>query len=162
MLRADLEQIIETAAKSGLDTNLITSAATLARARLEGPALTVNAPIHRQNADNLGAIIAMVEGLGAGRLDVAHVQYYGWAMLNRDALMPTREQAMRSIEMVAAARKRLAGRMQIDFVAPDYFAKRPALYGRMGPRQYEHHAKRQGSALRRRPEHPRPRLRKHP
>jgi len=88
-------------------------------------ALTVNAPIHRQNIDHLGALIAMAEELGAGRIEVAHVQYYGWALANRAALLPTREQVNASVAIVEAARARLKGRMQIDFVVPDYYARRP-------------------------------------
>lgn len=90
-----------------------------------GLALTINAPVHRQNLDNLAAIISLAEGLGAGRVEIAHVQYYGWALLNRAALMPTREQVLRSIALVESERQRLKGRMVIDFVAPDYFAARP-------------------------------------
>ena len=90
-----------------------------------GLALTVNAPIHRQNIGNLAAIFAMAEDLGAGRIEVAHVQYYGWALANRAALLPTHEQVMASIATVDAARARLKGQMQIDFVVPDYYAHRP-------------------------------------
>ena len=90
-----------------------------------GLALTVNAPIHRQNIDNLPAIIGMAEALGAGRVEVAHVQYYGWALANRAALLPTRDQVTASIAIVDAARVRLKGRLQIDFVVPDYYARRP-------------------------------------
>jgi len=90
-----------------------------------GLALTVNAPIHRQNIGNLGALIAMAEELDAGRIEVAHVQYYGWALANRAALLPTREQVNASVQIVEAARARLKGRMQIDFVVPDYYARRP-------------------------------------
>ncbi len=90
-----------------------------------GLPLTVNAPIHRQNIDSLQAFIDLAERLGAQRLEIAHVQYYGWALKNRQALMPTREQVMRSAEAVAQARERLNGILAIDFVVPDYYAKRP-------------------------------------
>lgn len=90
-----------------------------------GLPLTINAPLHRQNIDRLPAIIALAERLGARRLEVAHVQYYGWALRNRGALMPTREQGLRSADLVAAARERLKGILVIDFVAPDYYASRP-------------------------------------
>ncbi|HEU0158819.1 MAG TPA: pyrroloquinoline quinone biosynthesis protein PqqE [Hyphomicrobiaceae bacterium] len=87
--------------------------------------LTLNAPIHRQNIDSLPAIIELALALGAQRLEVAHVQYYGWALKNRQALMPTRAQVLRSAELVAAARDRLKGVLVIDFVVPDYYARRP-------------------------------------
>jgi pyrroloquinoline quinone biosynthesis protein E len=87
--------------------------------------LTLNAPIHRQNIESLPAIIELAVGLGARRLEVAHVQYYGWALENRQALMPTRAQVLQSAELVEAARTRLKGILTIDFVVPDYYARRP-------------------------------------
>ncbi len=87
--------------------------------------LTLNAPIHRQNIASLPAIIDLAQNLGAQRLEVAHVQYYGWALENRRALMPTREQVLRSADLVAKARERLKGILVIDFVVPDYYARRP-------------------------------------
>jgi PqqA peptide cyclase len=90
-----------------------------------GMPLTVNAPIHRANIDNLPAIIQFAADMGAGRLEVAHVQYYAWALKNRAALMPTREQVMRSVEIVDAARAKYKGVMVFDFVVPDYYAKFP-------------------------------------
>ena len=90
-----------------------------------GLPLTINAPIHRQNIASLPAYIDLAQQLGAQRLEVAHVQYYGWALKNRQALMPTREQVIRSAELVAEARERLKGILIIDFVVPDYYAKRP-------------------------------------
>ena len=93
--------------------------------RALGLPLTLNAPIHRQNIDSLGAFIDLAVKLGAQRLEVAHVQYYGWALKNRQALMPTRAQVLRSADLVAAARERLKGVLAIDFVVPDYYATRP-------------------------------------
>jgi pyrroloquinoline quinone biosynthesis protein E len=90
-----------------------------------GVALTVNAPIHRQNIENLEAIIALAERLGAVRVEVAHVQYYGWALRNRAALMPTYAQTMRSVDIVEKATARLKGVMAIDLVVPDYYALTP-------------------------------------
>jgi pyrroloquinoline quinone biosynthesis protein E len=87
--------------------------------------LTLNAPIHRQNIAGVPAIIALAVSLGAQRLEIAHVQYYGWALRNRQALMPTREQVLRSVECVDEARVRLKGILAIDFVVPDYYARRP-------------------------------------
>lgn len=169
-VRRDLEEIVAQAAKVGLYSNLITSAVTLTRERLEalaargldhvqisiqdtdavnadriahyegghakkldvagwvrslGLPLTLNAPIHRQNIGSLSAFIDLAENLSAQRLEVAHVQYYGWALKNRAALMPTRDQVLKSAEIVAQARERLKGILVIDFVVPDYYAKRP-------------------------------------
>jgi PqqA peptide cyclase len=90
-----------------------------------GMPLTINAPIHRANIDNLPAIIEFAVEMGAGRLEVAHVQYYAWALKNRAALMPTRTQVMKTVEIVEAAREKYKGVMVIDFVVPDYYASRP-------------------------------------
>ena len=88
-------------------------------------AFTLNAVFHRHNLDRLEEMIELAERLGAGRLEVAHVQYYGWALENREALLPTRAQLDRSLVSVQAAQERLKGRMRIDFVAPDYYARFP-------------------------------------
>lgn len=88
-------------------------------------AFTVNVVVHRQNLDHLAEIIAMAEQLGADRLEIANVQYYGWALQNRDALLPTRSQLEKSQATVNAAMARLNGRMRIDYVAPDYYARYP-------------------------------------
>jgi pyrroloquinoline quinone biosynthesis protein E len=93
--------------------------------RALGLPLTLNAPVHRQNIASLPAIVDLAVRLGAQRLEVAHVQYYGWALENRRALMPTRDQVLGSAEFVAAAQERLKGVLVIDFVVPDYYAKRP-------------------------------------
>ena len=100
----------------------------LAAARLvrqAGLPLTVNAVVHRQNLDQLEQMIDLALELGAERLEVAHVQYYGWALRNRAALMPSREQLERATATVDAARASLAGRLLIDYVVPDYYAHRP-------------------------------------
>ena len=55
-----------------------------------GLPLTINAVVHRQNLDRLADILELAVGLGADRLEIAHVQYYGWALANRVALLPTR------------------------------------------------------------------------
>ncbi len=90
-----------------------------------GLPLTVNAPIHRHNIHNVPRYIDLAVELGAQRLEVAHAQYYGWAFLNRAALIPTYEETLASIEYVEAARERLKGVLTIDMVVPDYYAKRP-------------------------------------
>jgi len=90
-----------------------------------GIPLTLNFPVHRQNVSRLEAVITYAEQLGAERLEVAHVQYYGWGLHNRAWLMPTRAQVDESTALVAAHRARLRGIMQIDYVVPDYYAARP-------------------------------------
>ncbi len=87
--------------------------------------LTINAPIHRLNIENLPNIINFAVEMGAGRIEVANIQYYAWALKNRGALMPTRAQVLKSAEIVEAAKERLKGVMVFDFVVPDYYAKTP-------------------------------------
>jgi PqqA peptide cyclase len=88
-------------------------------------AFTINVVVHRRNLDHLSAIIAMAEELAPDRLEIANVQYYGWAFENRDALMPTRQQLEQSQVTLSAAQERLAGGMRIDYVAADYYARYP-------------------------------------
>src|SRR5207244_8675074 len=63
--------------------------------------------------------------LGAKRVELANVQFYGWAFLNRVALLPTREQVVRAKEIATPAKERLAGTMDIFYVLPDYYEARP-------------------------------------
>jgi pyrroloquinoline quinone biosynthesis protein E len=88
-------------------------------------AFTVNLVVHRQNIDHIEEMIAFIEQLAPERMEIAHTQYYGWALKNRAALLPTRAQLDRATPAVAAAEKRLAGRIRIDFVVPDYYARFP-------------------------------------
>ena len=90
-----------------------------------GLPLTINAVVHRQNLEHLEDIINLAVTLGAHRLEVAHVQYYGWALTNRAALLPSRGQLDRATATVEAARLHLSGRLVIDYVPPDYHAHRP-------------------------------------
>jgi PqqA peptide cyclase len=93
--------------------------------REAGLPLTVNFVVHRGNLDHLPAMLALGEQLGASRIEIAHVQYYGWGLLNRDALMPTADQIAVADTVVKTARQRLCGKVVIDYVTPDYYAARP-------------------------------------
>ncbi|GLS22366.1 coenzyme PQQ synthesis protein E [Labrys miyagiensis] len=90
-----------------------------------GLPLTVNAVIHRGNVGEVGDLIELAVAMRAKRLEIAHTQYYGWAQLNRSALMPTRAQADASIALVEEARRRFEGQIVIDLVLPDYYANYP-------------------------------------
>jgi pyrroloquinoline quinone biosynthesis protein E len=70
-------------------------------------------------------MIELTEALGAERVELANVQFYGWAFLNRAALLPTREQVARAREVATAAKARLAGKIDIFYVLPDYYETRP-------------------------------------
>ncbi|MGB6804693.1 MAG: pyrroloquinoline quinone biosynthesis protein PqqE [Candidatus Sulfotelmatobacter sp.] len=93
--------------------------------RLHKIAFTVNLVVHRQNIDHIEEMIAFIEQLAPERMEIAHTQYYGWALQNRAALLPTRAQLEKAVEVVAAAEKRLAGSIRIDSVVPDYYARFP-------------------------------------
>jgi pyrroloquinoline quinone biosynthesis protein E len=88
-------------------------------------AVTLNFVIHRRNIDQLAEMLALAESSSATRVEFAHVQYYGWAFANRDALLPTREQLTFSIEFLKSAQERLAGKIKVEYVVPDYYAKYP-------------------------------------
>jgi len=87
--------------------------------------LTLNVVLHRDNLDRVADVIALAEDLSADRLELANTQYLGWALRNRSALLPTREQLERARRVAAGARDRLRGRMEILFVTPDYYSEFP-------------------------------------
>jgi pyrroloquinoline quinone biosynthesis protein E len=87
--------------------------------------LTVNAVMHRANIDRIGEMVDLALALGATRVEIAHAQYYGWALKNRGALMPTAEQVARSTVAVEALRTKYHGAIVIDAVVPDYHARYP-------------------------------------
>ena len=96
-----------------------------AEIRAAGISLSLNFVIHRRNIDRLPQIIELTETLGAERVELANVQFYGWAFLNRAALLPTREQVARARDVATAAKARLAGKIDIFYVLPDYYETRP-------------------------------------
>jgi pyrroloquinoline quinone biosynthesis protein E len=87
--------------------------------------LSLNVVLHRLNLDYLNEIIELAETLGAERLELANTQYYHWALLNRDRLLPSRDQVERARETYEAAKARLKGKMEIIWVIPDYYAPTP-------------------------------------
>jgi PqqA peptide cyclase len=88
-------------------------------------ALTLNFVIHRGNLHQLEDMIALAEEVAPSRVEFAHVQYYGWALENRARLLPTRAQLDRSLEILKSSEARLRGRIKVEFVVPDYYAKYP-------------------------------------
>ena len=90
-----------------------------------GLPLTINMVVHRANIDRIEEMVALALEFGANRIEIAHVQYYGWALKNRAALMPTRAQVKRAMEMVERLRQEHRGRIVIDAVVPDYHARFP-------------------------------------
>jgi pyrroloquinoline quinone biosynthesis protein E len=93
--------------------------------REAGLPLTINAVVNRHNIDRVGEMIDLAVSLDAARVEIANVQYYGWALKNLEALMPRFDQFESSMATVEAARARLKGRIVIDYVVPDYYARVP-------------------------------------
>jgi pyrroloquinoline quinone biosynthesis protein E len=91
----------------------------------EGLPLTINVVMHRENLDTVDAVVGLAEEMEADRLELATVQYAGWAFLNARALLPSRAQLMRARGRVQEARARLSGRMEIVYVLADYYADVP-------------------------------------
>jgi len=96
-----------------------------AKLRAAGIPLSLNFVIHRRNIDRLPQIIDLTEALGAERVELANVQFYGWAFWNRAALLPTRKQVDRARDIATAAKARLAGKIDIFYVLPDHYETRP-------------------------------------
>lgn len=93
--------------------------------KAEGFPMVLNVPVFRQNIDQTEEILALAEDIGVDYLEFANIQYYNWALLNREELLPTREQIEHAEAVVATARERLGKRMTIYFVIPDYYETRP-------------------------------------
>jgi pyrroloquinoline quinone biosynthesis protein E len=87
--------------------------------------MVLNVVLHRHNIDHVAEILEMAERMGAQFVELANTQYYGWAWLNRDALLPSRAQLARAEEVTRAFRARVGNAMKIYFVVPDYFETRP-------------------------------------
>jgi PqqA peptide cyclase len=87
--------------------------------------MVLNVVLHRLNIDHVEQILTMAEEFGADYVELANTQYYGWAQLNRDRLLPSREQLRRAEEVTQRFREKPGQRMRIFFVVPDYFERRP-------------------------------------
>ena len=93
--------------------------------RAHGYPTVLNVVLHRLNIDHIEQILAMAEAMGVEYLELANTQFYAWAMVNRDLLLPTLEQVERAEAVTNAFRERNGGKMRVFFVVPDYYAKRP-------------------------------------
>jgi pyrroloquinoline quinone biosynthesis protein E len=121
-IQSDEEPLADAIAGTKSHANKL-EAARLVR-ELDFP-LTINIVLHRGNIARVAQIVALAEALGAERLELANTQFYGWAFQNRSALLPTREQIDGATKVALAAKNRLLGKMEILFVAPDYYGTRP-------------------------------------
>jgi len=87
--------------------------------------MVMNVVLHAHNIDHVEDILEMADRLGAQYVELANTQYYGWALLNRDQLLPSRAQVERAEQVTQRYRDRVGQRMRIYFVVPDYFERRP-------------------------------------
>lgn len=87
--------------------------------------MVLNCVLHRHNIDHVQQILEMAEAMEAEYVELANTQYYGWAYVNRDNLLPTRDQLKRAEEVTNRFRERVGNRMRIFFVVPDYYEERP-------------------------------------
>lgn len=86
---------------------------------------TINIVVHRKNLSRLEELITWAQAAGADKVEIAHVQYLGWALKNRSHLLPSRDQVLDATLTVAKAKKRFDGRIKIEHVLPDYFGDYP-------------------------------------
>jgi pyrroloquinoline quinone biosynthesis protein E len=93
--------------------------------------LTINVVLHRGNIDRIGSLVDLAAALGADRLELAHTQYYGWALLNRSALLPTPEQIVAAEQAVVQARAVYGDTLEILYVVADYHEPypKPCMHG---------------------------------
>ena len=90
-----------------------------------GYPMVLNVVLSRLNIDHIDRIIDMAVALDADFLELANTQYYGWAYLNREHLLPNRAQIEHAERVTNAYRAKLGGRLKMFFVVPDYYADRP-------------------------------------
>jgi PqqA peptide cyclase len=96
-----------------------------------GLPLTINVVLHRRNIDRIEPIADLAAALGADRLELAHTQYYGWGLLNRSALLPTRDQVLAAERALARARELYGDTLEILYVLADYHESypKPCMHG---------------------------------
>lgn len=93
--------------------------------KAHGFPMVLNVPVFRHNIEQVADILDLAADIGVDYLEFANIQYYNWALVNRDELMPTRAQIEAAERAVQRARERLGDRMTIYFVIPDYYEGRP-------------------------------------
>jgi len=94
-------------------------------ARELGFPLTINCVLHRHNLDRIEEVLDLTLDLDAQRLELANTQYYGWAVVNQESLMPTWDQLQRGEEAVQRFRERVGPRVQVLWVLPDFYEDLP-------------------------------------
>lgn len=93
--------------------------------KAHGYPMVMNCTIHRHNIDHIEAILQLASDIDAEYVELANTQYYGWAQVNRDQLLPSREQLERAERITNEWRAKHGNKMKLFFVVPDYYEKRP-------------------------------------
>ena len=96
--------------------------------KAHGYPMVLNFVLHRHNIDQIAQIIELAIELEADDVELATCQFYGWAQLNREGLLPTREQIARAEEVVQHYREKMkdsSNFANLLFVTPDYYEERP-------------------------------------
>ncbi len=130
---AGLKQIQLSFQHSDKDTNdLIVGAPSfdkkinvLKTIKKHGFPMVLNVPISRLNIDAVEDLILLAEENGVEFLELANIQYYSWALLNRNELLPSLDQLQEAEAIVEKHRERLGNKLQLFFVIPDYYDGRP-------------------------------------
>ncbi len=108
--------------------------------------MVLNVVLHRMNIDHIQQILEMAEAMGAEHVELANTQYYAWALVNRDQLLPSHEQLVRAEEITNQFRARVGNKMKLYFVVPDYYANRPKkCMNGWGNHVPQHHRRRTGA-----------------
>jgi PqqA peptide cyclase len=95
------------------------------RVKERGLPLGLNVVLHRHNLDAIDDLMALAVDWRADRIELANAQFYGWGLLNREALMPSRAQLATAAQTVERWRERLGTALDITWVVPDYFSGTP-------------------------------------
>jgi len=81
--------------------------------------------LHRKNTDQVEEILQLAHSLEADYVELATTQYYGWALKNRDQLLPSLDQVRKAEVVAHEYQEKLKGKMRILYVVPDYYEDRP-------------------------------------
>ena len=87
--------------------------------------MVMNVVLHRHNLPHIDKIIEMALSLEAEYVELANTQYYGWAMKNREHLIPSHQQLIEAEAIVNQYREKIGKTCKLLFVVPDYFENRP-------------------------------------
>jgi PqqA peptide cyclase len=87
--------------------------------------MVMNVVLHRHNLPHIDKIIEMALSLEAEYVELANTQYYGWAMKNREHLIPSHQQLIDAEAIVNQYREKIGKTCKLLFVVPDYFENRP-------------------------------------